>query len=436
MNITRTLSCQALVVGGGSAGLAAAIAAARGGLSVVLVEQYGFCGGMSVTCMVHSMDGLLANHDLSKLAVGGFGLELVERIGAAGGWACEDNPAEAVCFQPEVLKLVADRMVLEAGVRPLYHTKLVDVEKSGDHLTAAIVHGKSGFWRIEAEFFIDGSGDGDLCAWAGAPFETSDVRQPMTQHFKIAGMSGNKTWKQLENDCHMVLQAAYDRGDGPKFGGPWIIRERAGEISLNCTRHYGDTLDPENLTQAEIDGRANAWRVFELWKKELPDFQQAHFEVSGPAVGVRESRRILGDYQITREDLIARTAFPDVIGLGAWPFDIHPANGAVGYHPHKENPPPPYPIPFRCLLPRDLENALVAGRCASATHEAHGSTRVQGTALMMGEAAGAACVEATKAGTSLREISLPALQDRLLKAGAILDCHNLPDKPEGWPRFR
>jgi hypothetical protein len=432
IDIKKTLTADAVVVGGGTAGIAAAVAAARSGLKVILIEQHGFCGGLTVFSMVHVLDGVLAQSDFSKLAVGGIAVELLNRMIAINGAGPPDNPPETPVFDPEAFKLVADGVLRECGVKCLYHTRMVNVVARDGRISEVVVHSKADFWSIRANYFIDASGDGDLCAAAAADFEISKSAQPMTLHFQLAGLKGDKTWKQLEKETHQVLQAAFEAGRGPRFGGPWILRIRPGEISMNCTRLYGNPLDPEDLTAAEISGRLNAWKIWELLKQALPEFADSHIVTSGPSVGARETRRVIGDYQLTENDVLTRTSFHDAVGLGAWPLDVHPSDGRVGYHPHKENPPPPYAFPLRALLPKRLENAFVVGRCASATHRAHGSSRVNGTSMMMGQAAGVACGLAAKGGKAIRDVPINQLQDSLVQAGAILDPDKLPSRPAHW----
>jgi hypothetical protein len=164
----------------------------------------------------------------------------------------------------------------------------------------------------------------------------------------------------------------------------------------------------------------------------MPEFTDAYFVHSGPSVGCRETRRIIGDYQLTESDVLSRPDFTDTIGLGAWPMDVHPSDGRVGFHPHKEIPQAPYRYPLRALLPRSLENVLAVGRCASTTAKAHGSSRVNGTSMMMGEAAGVLCALAQASGSTLRDIPVTRLQQELMANGAVLDPHALPERPRDW----
>lgn len=437
MNIVNDSSFDLLVVGGGSAGIAAAISAARNGLKTALVEQYGFCGGMSVVSSIHALDGIMANHDDKQLAVAGIAKELVDRLESIGGVGCPDNPPECISVDPEALKWVADQMLTEAGVQIFYHTRLVDVEMAGAQVVAAIVYSKNGAIRIAADLFVDASGDADLCALAGADFDISKNLQPMTLHFRVYLPNGiNKSWKELEEGCAKILNWAHKDGRIRKFGGPWIIRVKKTEISMNCTRQYGSGLVLKDLTQAEISGRDDAWKIWHILRNEMPEFKDSYILNSGPMVMVRESRRIIGEYVLTAEDILSGKRFPDPIGLGAWPMDIHPSNGDIGYHPHKEHTPNPYQIPFRCLLPTKLENVLATGRCISSNQMAHGSTRVQGTAMVTGQAAGLACAVAKNTKKPLKEIRYDLLKTELEKAQAILDPNNLLPRPASWLKVR
>lgn len=172
--------------------------------------------------------------------------------------------------------------------------------------------------------------------------------------------------------------------------------------------------------------------MFRTLKERLPEFADAHFVQSGPSVGCRETRRIVGDYQLVEQDVSVGSSFSDTIGLGAWPMDVHPSDGRVGFHPHKETVQRPYRYPLRALLPKALENVLAVGRCASTTPRAHGSSRVNGTSMMMGEAAGALSALALTMGRPLREVPVGRLQETLAADGAVLEPDALPARPANW----
>ena len=420
MKISERAECDVLVCGGGTAGLAAAIAASRGGASVILLERHGFCGGICVGSLVHTFDGVRNCRNYEQFVVGGIPLEVIAELRAASGLATPDNPPECLTFDPEALKLTADRMLRRAGVRVLYHLFATAVEREGAGIGSVIAAGKEGLWEIRARYVIDSTGDGDVSAFAGAAYEKDTALQSISQHFRIGGLRGERSWRELENACRAAMDQAYAAGTAPKYGGPWIIRIRAGEVTLNCTRLYGDGSRTEDLTRGEMQGREDMYAIWRIFREAIPEFRDSFVLVSGVQIGVRETRRILGDYQITGADILENRPCDDAIALGAWPIDIHPSDGRVGVHPHKEDPPAPYQIPARVLLVRDLDNLMVAGRCLSATHEAHGSTRVSGTAMAVGEAAGTHSALAAQAGVKLREVAIHRVQDQLRRNGVVL----------------
>lgn len=420
MRIAEQRDCDVLVCGGGTAGLGAAVAAARNGAKTILLERHGFCGGICVSAMVHTFDGARNSRNHSQFVVGGIPREVIDRLGRNNGLSLDDNPPETLNFDPEAMKLVSDRMLFEAGVTVLYHLQAAEAVRDGDRIASVIAAGKEGFWEIRPRVIVDTTGDGDVCYFAGASYEKHDQLQTMSQHFRIGGIQGSGNWEKIENDCRRVLDAAFAEGRAPRYGGPWIIRIRPGEVTVNCTRLYGDGSKTEDLSQAERMGREDVARMLEIFRESLPDFRSSYILTSGPSIGVRETRRISGDSQVTAEDVLQGKSVPDPVALGSWPIDIHPADGRVGVHPHKETPPAPYPIPLRALLVRDLSNTLVAGRCLSATHQAHGSTRVSGTAMATGQAAGTAAALAAAVSGEVRAIPYRRVEETLLRDGVIL----------------
>jgi hypothetical protein len=415
--------CDVLVCGGGTAGLGAALASARNGARTILLERHGYCGGICVSSLVHTFDGARNCRQHEQFVVGGIPREVITRLDCLHGLALDDNPPETLNFDPEVMKRVTDQLLLEAGVTVFYHLFAAEAICDGDRVVAVIASGKEGLWEIRPSVVIDTTGDGDVSYFAGAQYEKDEMLQTMSQHFRIGGLTGNRNWHQLEQDCRRAMDRAYAEGRAPKYGGPWLIRIRPGEVTANCTRLYGDGTNTEDLSRAEMQGREDMMSILEIFRRDIPDFRSAYVLVSGSEIGVRESRRILGDYQITAADVLECRPQPDPIALGSWPIDIHPADGRVGVHPHKENPPQPYPIPSRALIVRNLANVLVAGRCLSATHEAHGSTRVSGTAMATGEAAGTHAAMAVRTNSELRQVSYPDLAKQLLQQGAMLSVH-------------
>jgi len=420
MRIAERRECDVLVCGGGTAGLGAAIASARNGATTILVERHGYCGGICVSSLVHTFDGARNCRNYDQFVVGGIPSEVIRRLESINGLALDDNPPETLNFDPEAMKQVSDELLQAANVRLYYHLFAVEAICDQDRVESVIAAGKEGLWEIRAKVVIDTTGDGDISYFAGADYEKDGQMQTMSQHFRIGGLSGNSSWETLEQKCRAAMDSAYRAGRAPKYGGPWFIRIRAGEITANCTRLYGDGTRTEDLTRAEVMGREDMRTILEIFRESVPDFRHSYVLASGSEIGVRETRRILGDHIVTADDVLKGGNIADPIALGSWPIDIHPADGRVGVHPHKDDPPHPYPIPLRALLVRNRANLLVAGRCLSATHQAHGSTRVSGTAMATGEAAGTLAALAVARHGDVRSVPYDDLASQLLRQGALL----------------
>ena len=237
----------------------------------------------------------------------------------------------------------------------------------------------------------------------------------MSLHFRIGFV---ELTFELRRKCAAVLEKARAEGKIGLYGGPWPATFSGRDIYFNVIRTPGDATNPNDWTNAEIQGRRDAWTMFELWKEALPEFKDAYFFTSGPTAGSRESRRIVGDYMLTGDDIRTAKRQDDVVVLGAWRIDRHPEDTA-GYH---EQPVvPPYDISYRTLLPQGVENLWVAGRCHSATSEALASSRVTANSMGMGQAAGVAAAMASSTGGNNRSVSITELQDRLVAADVILD---------------
>jgi glycine/D-amino acid oxidase-like deaminating enzyme len=428
--IPVTATPDVLVCGAGLAGIAAAVAAARAGARTLVVERNGFAGGFFSAVMGSAFDGFVDERTGTPV-VGGLVFEMLERMGVIRPGQgphlrynvngdltfVEMHPERAIprC-DPERFKRAADEILRDAGVQVLFHTQVADAIARDGRVEAVIASNKAGLVAIHAKIVIDCTGDGDVAAWAGAPYEKAESLQPMSLHFRIAYLEPSF---ELRRRCAAVLQAAHERGELGLYGGPYPATFSGRDVYFNATRTPGDNTNPDDWTRAEVQGRRDAWTMFELWKRELPEFANAYFMTSGPVAGARESRRFVGDYVLTGDDVRQGRRHDDVIVLGAWRLDRHPANQA-GYHPIPWTP--PYDIPYRTLLPRGFDNLLVAGRCHSATSEALASSRVTATAMGMGQAAGTAAAMAVTAKCAPRGVAIPLLQARLRGDGAILEA--------------
>lgn len=384
----------------------------------MLIERAGFAGGIITAVGLPYFDGI-ADIKTNRIVVRGVALELLAKCGV-----CQPDATHVSVHNPtipnvEQFKLIADRLL--AAERPrldvLYHSTACGVETEGARIAAVLVANKGGLVRIRPRVVIDCTGDADIAHWSGAPTEKAPELQPLTLHFRIGNV---KRAPELSKNCRSALEKAHARGDLPMFYGPGVMFLFApDEVYVHGIRVPGDATDPADLTRAEMQGRADAWTMFESWKREVPGFEDAYFMSSGPFIGVRETRRISGQYVLTEADILSGKNFNDAIATGCWYLDQHPNKatpGAANAVPKQQ--PEPYDIPYRSLLPRKIENLLVAGRCHSATQLAASSTRVTVTAMAMGEAAAIAAAMAVKAGTSPQEIVPAELRDQLKQRAA------------------
>ena len=434
MQLLRQLETVAepdvLVVGAGCAGTTAAIAAARRGARTMVVERCGFAGGYITAVVGPALDGFV---DLRSglPVVGGLVLELARkaaRTSAAGDLAStrfhfnveigQMRGAEhrvPIRFDVERFKLEADRAMRAAGVRVLYHTVVADVERRGDQVTAVVLANKKGLTAVKPRCVVDASGDADVAAFAGAPFDLGpDPLQPMSLHFRAGPLTPGAA---LRRRCGEVLVEAHREGRLGLYAGPWMSEVEANDLYFNATRISGNPLDPDDLSRAEMQGREDARLMFELFKENIPEFKDACFTASGPMVGVRESRRIRAAATLRLADIEQQRGCDDVVCLGAWWLDRHPQDSS-GYHAHTMVR--PYDISYGTLVPRELANVWVAGRCHGAEPAALASSRVTVTCMGMGQAAGTAAALAVAAGCDAPEVDAGRLQADLVADGAII----------------
>ncbi|HEY3839095.1 MAG TPA: FAD-dependent oxidoreductase [Bryobacteraceae bacterium] len=412
-----------IVCGGGSAGTAAAYGAAKAGARTLLVERLGFCGGTPVAAMIHTLDAVRSCEDTSLVVVGGYARELIAEVGEMGGLATEDNPEEVLSLHPEFMKIAADRLLTRAGVRTLYHATAIDTCLQDNRVCGIEVAVRDGRALLQARCVVDATGDAEVAHFAGVPWTLDEELQAITYHFRLGQVARGVTWRELEDGCRKAMERADEQGNRVRYGGPWVIRLTESEVSINATRVYGNPIDPEELSASEQQARESMLAVWRILRDGVPALRESYIVSGATELHIRESRKIRGEYVLSEEDIVARRTFPDVIALGAWPIDIHPTDGYVGVHPHKENPPQPYEIPFGCLVPVDMDQLLVAGRPISTTHRAHGSTRVPGTSMATGQAAGVAAALAVKTCVMAREVEVSRLQQELRAQGAILSMN-------------
>jgi hypothetical protein len=435
-----------LVVGGGIAGIGAAVAAARNGAKTTLIEQYGALGGTGTIGLVGPFMTSFDEKGSVQIIRGIFD-EIARRMQKLGGAVHPSQvpPGTAYSsfavyshgnvtpYDTEAFKFVADQMMEEAGVNLVYHTFMADVLKDGDRITGVIGVNKSGLQAYRAKVVVDCTGDGDVAYLAGAPMvkgRPSDGKmQPMSMFFRVGGVDDEalEEWKRQHPDERLFtpnIQQA--KAEGFPFSVPrdsvGLYRDpRHGQYRANASRLLGyDSTDVDSLTRAEIEGRKQVWELMDFMHKYCPGMQDTYLIDSGAHVGVRESRRIVGEYVLRMEDVVEATKFPDVIAMNAFFIDIHNPEGVGKAEPPGVLAANSYEIPYRSLVPLKVDQLLVGGRCLSADHIAYGAVRVMPPACATGEAAGTAAALASKSGVTPRELPVDQLQKALLAQGVYL----------------
>jgi hypothetical protein len=401
------ISTDVLVCGAGCAGLTAALAAARNGARVLLVERAGFAGGILTCAGLSFFDGL-ADFYTKRIVTPGIPLELYSKSGGCAPDAKELPSHAAEIRNVERFKHLADTLIQAEGsqLKALYHSFVCGVKMKGERITAVQVANKDGLNDIEARVVIDCTGDGDLAAWSGAPLLQFPSLQPMTMHWRVGNVAiPPGGMKELHVRMKAECEAAHGAGDLPFFYGPGAGTTFApNELRFHCIRVPGNATNAEDLTRAEMQGRKDCWTIFERFKKNIPAFENSYFICTFPYIGIRETRRIDGRYVLTEDDLMASKRFDDAIATGTWYMDVHPNAVTVdSANVGKKLQPKAYDIPYRTIVPRGVDNLLVAGRCHSATPMASASTRVTCTAMALGQAAGYAAALAIRNGTDLHD---------------------------------
>ena len=428
--IPKDDSYDVFVAGGGPAGCAAAAQAARGGAKVLLIEATGSLGGMGTMGMVPAWCPMT---DGQRVIYAGIAEEVYNR-------ACELYPHEIhgkdwTPIEPEGLKRTYDELVEGAGVDVLFCTTLAGVETADGHVEAVIVSNKSGLSAYSAKTYIDATGDGDLAAWAGAEYKFGDDEthetQLATHCFSVANVEENAylDGPSLHFD-HNPNSPIKQWAEGNEY--PHIVDKHfcqnlttRGVVGFNANHIYDvDATNPASVSAAFFEGRKIAWSIADALRKYVPAFRASYIGETAPLMGIRESRRIVGDYELNAEDYYARRSFPDEISRCCYYIDIHTKKGSKGEIPRAESERrearyqagESYGVPYRCLTPKGLDNMLVAGRCISCDRSILASVRIMPACLTTGQAAGAAAVLAN--GGDVHKVDADALRAVLRRAGA------------------
>ena len=383
-----------LVVGAGSAGSTAAIAAARAGASTLLVDRFGFLGGTS-TAVLDTFYAFYTPGAQPQKVVSGIPDEVVARLTERGMAFERPNTYGAgtgITYDPESLKRVWDELVDEAGARTLLHAFAFGVEVEEGRVVGVDVATKSGVRRLRPRVVVDCSGDADICALAGAPFEApGDDVQSLSTVFRIANVDVARAESLPKKELWSLMREARDSGRYAltRIEGSVHRTPHEGVMMALMTRvRKVDATDADQLSAAEPEGRRQAHEYFRFLHECVPGYERAVLLSTSPAIGVRESRRIVGEHVLTADEILAATRFTDQIARCGAPIEEHHAGDDTRWVYLEEGA--TYGVPFRALQQRELENVVVAGRCFSATHDAHASARSMATCMAMGQAAGTA----------------------------------------------
>ena len=433
-----------VVIGGGPAGLAASVSAARHGARTLLVERYGFLGGMGTAGGVTNFAGLYGRHNGEmRQVVHGVVDELLQRIDALGGL---NEPQDGMqgrirvrSYDVSAYKCAADQWLLAAGVQLLFHAWAAAVVMDGRHISALLVETKSGRQAIRARCFIDCSGDADVAWFAGVPFELGDGQGsalfPSTM-FRVGHVDAPRAlaavgdFKAINDLMAQSLAREPGRYRFPRKGAILRPQKNPSEWRANVTHIRNaagsamDATDARQLSEGELEGRRQITEYFRFLRNEVPGFEQSAIVDIAPQVGIRETRRIQGLYALSGEDILSSARFDDAIGVNAWPMELH-AEGRIDWQ---------FPrnidaaegrayndLPWRMLLPGTVDNLLVAGRCASMTHEGQSAARASGGCFVMGQAAGTAASQ-LRPGQSFADLDVSQLQHRLKQDGVCFDA--------------
>jgi hypothetical protein len=444
-------SADVVVVGGGPAGLVAALAARRAGADVLLIERYGYLGGL--------MTGGFVTKPQAPV-VGGIPEQVFERAKALGGargnmqYKLRDGSYTYFMspVDPETMKRVALEMTEEDGVKLLLHSLVVSPIVEDNRLRGVIVENKSGRQAISAETVVDASGDADIAADAGAPYEVGrredGVTQPMTMMFRMGNVNVNElvdyarsnpddftftyyptvkdSLREESNRLNVVLEGFWRLQDEaarqsgfqrPRMGFNVKTGMGPGDVFVNATRiTEGLGTNVLDLTKGEVQVRRQVHEFVAFMREFVPGFEQSYLLDTTSEIGVRETRRVTGEYTLVFDDIVSGRRFDDVIAKGYGVVDIHePGGRGLRFDAVKE-----YQIPYRCLVPKKIDNLVVAGRCISCDHESLGTVRTIPACMYTGQAAGTAAALSAKKDVAPRNLSVTELQTALVEQKAVI----------------
>lgn len=424
----KTFKSKVCVCGAGPAGFIAAIASARTGADTILLEKYGFPGGMATAGLV----GPISKFNFEKRrVVGGIPLEFIERLHAAGG-AIIDLPSGNIPFDSEIYKLTAMEMLLEAGVKIFFHATIHGSKLSNANKMVKVLASSEGTTiELEADYFIDCTGTGSIIAehqelWSKR--NCTHENQPLSLIFKLGGVDTSQMTTLMAEDgvkyanaqIHEELLKAVSDNLISGFGGPWNVWGSAISdacISVNCTRYGGDVTDPEDFTKAEVQMRREIMPLIKIFKKVDPAYSNCFLQETAVTAGYRESRELNALYRVSVNDIFDGKKHTDTVAYGAHPVDRH-LPGCSGQSVQFLSA--PYSIPYRCLVSNKCSNLFAAGALAAAEPTAFATMRVQAQCMAMGHAAGAAAALCAITKVNATELSSEKLRNILNSQKAII----------------
>lgn len=416
-------SYDLIVVGGGFAGVCAAMEAARHGRKTLLVEKFNCLGGAAVSCLVMPFMTYWASDpktEAKKYLTGDLFLQIVEKLKEYGAIMTNEKT-----FSEEPLKLILTRMCREYGVELLLNTTVVGAKVEQGRILSLQAWGKSRMLELTAEHYIDATGDAELSVLAGCGYqlgrEADNLCQPMTLCFRVAGVNRQK-YLESRSLINPLYQEYRQKGliNNPREDVLLFRTLQDDVLHFNTTRIVKhDPTDPISVTHAEIQAREQVYEILEFLKKNIPGFENAYIQATALQIGIRESRLVEGEYKLTGQEIRGLCRFPDAIAVANYDIDIHSPDGTGTSHYYfaKDEW---YEIPYRCLIPKACENLLVTGRCISSDHEAQASYRIMPFCAELGQAAGAAVSLAQKTGKTLRTVNVAQLQNILRTEGYVI----------------
>jgi hypothetical protein len=421
-----------IVLGGGPAGIAAAAGAARGGAATLLVERYGFLGGMGTAAGVTNFCGLFANvHGEIRRVVHGVADDLLDRIAQLGGLNAPHSifgKTLAQAYDMSAYKCAADDLLAAAGAKLYFHALGAGVVMRDERtIDALLVETKSGRRAIRARLFIDASGDGDLAAWAGAPWEKSEHLLYPTLMFRVNNVDPERARDAVQEIPRLMEEAEREGAFRfPRRGAIVRPQKNPTEWRANVTQIRNadgaamDGTDAEQWSAGEIEGRRQIREYVRFLRARVPGFERAYALDIAAQVGIRETRRVIGEYALSADDVLACASFSDTFGVNGWPLERHVAGDVEWSWPAIPGSRGFNHLPYRMLVPQAIDNLLVAGRCASMTSEGQSAARVSGGCFIMGQAAGTAAALALTQGIAPRALDVATLQAQLERDGVYL----------------